>query len=164
MTQADKETLERIYSYLYDSALQLEAALNSGGYECDWGWYNRGIDPQTGDIIPYPVPVFKIYGIGGIAITPEGSEFDARLNKIKLMSMNPETVFSGRRAEVYDMENSAETVFSSGDDVKTFVSKLFLTPSDDFRVCIYMPGVVSFNEFRALLAEFAVKEEETCED
>ncbi|MBQ6183583.1 MAG: hypothetical protein IJK33_06820 [Clostridia bacterium] len=164
MTQTEKDALNSVYSRMYESALQLDAALNSGGYECDWGWYNHGIDPNTGDVVPYPVPVFTVYGVGGIAITPEGSVFDSRLSKIKLMSMNPETVFSGRRAEVYDMENGETVVFSSGDDVKTFISRLFLTPSDDFRVCVYMPGAVSFNEFRSLLAEFAVREEETDEE
>ena len=98
MTQTEKDALESVYSKLYESALQLDAALNSGGYECDWGWYNHGVDPNTGD------------------------------------------------------------------DVKTFISRLFLTASDDFRVCVYMPGAVSFNEFRALLAEFAVREEETDEE
>jgi streptogramin lyase len=164
MTQTEKETLERVYSELYSSALQLDAALNSGGFESDWGWYNHGVDPCTGDVVPYPVPVFRICRVGGLAITPEGSVFDARLTKIKLMSMNPETVFSGRRAEVYDMENGETRVFSSGDDVKTFISKIFLIPSDDFRVCIYMPGAATFNEFRALLAEFSVREEENGEE
>ena len=164
MTQTEKEVLTNVYSSLYDSALRLDAALNSGGYECDWGWYNHGIDPLTGDVVPYPVPVFKIYGVGGIAITPDGSIFDARLSKIRLMSMNPETVFSSRRAEVYDMENGENVIFTGEDDAKTFVSKLFLTPSDDFRVCVFMPGAVSFNEFRALLAEFAAKEEEPDEE
>ena len=78
MTQTEKDALESVYSKLYESALQLDAALNSGGYECDWGWYNHGVDPNTGDVVPYPVPVFTVYGVGGIAITPEGSMTDSR--------------------------------------------------------------------------------------
>jgi len=163
MTAEERESLNRIYSHLYSSALELESALNSGGYECDWGWYNHGTD-STGDVVPYPVPVFKVYGVGGIAVTPDGSYFDSALTKGKLMSLNLESVFTRHRCEVYDTENGSSRVFGPDDDVKTFLSKVFLTPSDSFRVCVYLPGAVSFNEFRTLLAQFAVKEDEEDEE
>lgn len=164
MTETEKEVLAGVYSALYGSALELEASLNSGGYECDWSWQNYGIDAENKDVVPYPVPVFCIYGVGGIAITPEGGVFDARLDKIKLMSLNIDAVFAGRRAEIYDTESGGELVYGPGCDIKSVVSKVFLTPSDSFRVCVYFPGAVSYNDFRELIAEFSVKEEENDEE
>lgn len=164
MTETEKEVLTNVYSSLYESALELEASLNSGGYECDWSWQNYGIDTESKDVVPYPVPVFRVYGVGGIAVTPEGGVFDAKLDKIKLMSLNIDAVFAGRRAEIYDTESGGGMIYGPGDDIKSVVSKVFLTSSDSFRVCVYFPGAVSYNDFRGLIAEFSVKEEEDDEE
>ena len=160
MTEAEKDVLDKIYSQLYSSALTLDAELNSGGFECDWGWYNYGLNDTDDDVCPFPVPVFKVYGAGGIALLPEGSVFDARLSKKDLMSLDMRSVFGGRRVEIYDTESGDTLVCGKDDGVDSFITRVFLTPSDSFRVRVYFPGAVSFNDFRTLLAAFAVKEDE----
>lgn len=152
------EKLNKAYRELKIQALKFESDLNSSGFEASFEWQ---VYPNSGFEEPaeYPVPVFIIPNKGTIAFGIDGTVFDFSVSKKKLLKMNFEEAARNHRMEIYTADDQSETIFSPTNLPTDALPKVMTTVADRFRLCVYLPPFITVNTFRALLAEFDLKEE-----